>query len=100
MPANLTPDPQPVGECNRLRGRLPDAHALQSRVQEHRGPVADLDGWFNRWLTVGLFLWALWLPVRLGYSVVGVFNRRADRAVVGVLRKWHEALVRRREMTR
>ena len=50
-----------------------------------------LDGWFNRWLTVALFLWALWLPVRLGHSVVGVFNRRADQAVVGVLRKWHNA---------
>jgi inner membrane protein len=59
-----------------------------------------LDGWFNRWLTVGLFLWALWLPVRLGYSVVGVFNQRADRAVVGVLRKWHEAWVRRRQPLR
>ena len=55
-----------------------------------------LDGWFNRWLTVGLFLWALWLPVRIGYSVVGVFNQRADRAFVGVLREWHEAWVRRR----
>jgi inner membrane protein len=54
-----------------------------------------LDGWFNRYLTVGLFLWALWLPVRLGYSIVGVFNRRADQVFVGVLRKWHSALVRR-----
>jgi hypothetical protein len=54
-----------------------------------------LDGWFNRYFSVGLFLWALWLPIRLGYSVVGVFSRRADRVFVGVLRKWHEALARR-----
>jgi len=46
-------------------------------------------------LSVALFLWALWLPVRLGYSVVGVFNRRADQVFVGVLRKWHDALMRR-----
>jgi hypothetical protein len=44
---------------------------------------------------VGLLFWALWLPVRLGYSVVGVFNRRADQAVVSVLRKWHDAWARR-----
>ncbi len=52
-----------------------------------------LDSWINRYLSVGLFLWALWLPVRLGHSVVGVFSRRADRVVVGVLRKWHTALL-------
>jgi hypothetical protein len=56
-----------------------------------------LDGWFNRYLTVALFLWALWLPVRLGYSVVGVFNRRADQVFVGVLRKWHAAWVQKRQ---
>ena len=50
-----------------------------------------LDGWINRYLTVALFLWALWLPIKLGHSVVGVFNRRADRVFVGVLRKWHGA---------
>lgn len=51
-----------------------------------------LDGWTNRLITVGLFLPALWIPVRLGHSVVGVFNRRADAAVVAVLRKWHGQL--------
>jgi LexA-binding, inner membrane-associated putative hydrolase len=55
-----------------------------------------LDSWINRYLTVALFLYALWLPVRLGYSVVGVFNRRADQAFVAVLRKWHAAWIRRR----
>lgn len=50
-----------------------------------------LDGWQNRLITVGLFLCALWLPLRLGHSVVGVFNRRADTVFVGVLRKWRDA---------
>ena len=56
-----------------------------------------LDGWFNRYLTVALFLYALWLPVRLGHSVVGVFNRRVDQVFVGVLRKWHAAWIERRQ---
>ena len=56
-----------------------------------------LDGWFNRYFTVALFLWALWIPVRLGYSVVGVFSRRADQAFVGVLRKWYGSWVARRQ---
>ena len=59
-----------------------------------------LDGWFNRWLSVVLFAWALWLPLRLGYSVVGVFNRRADRVFVGILRKWHGAWVQKRQTAR
>ena len=54
-----------------------------------------LDGWFNRCLATVLFLWSLWLPVSLGHSVLGVFNRRADRVFVGVLRKWHAALTKR-----
>jgi len=54
-----------------------------------------LDGWFNRYFAAALFLWSLWLPVSLGHSVVGVFNRRVDRVFVGVLRKWHTALARR-----
>ena len=54
-----------------------------------------LDGWFNRCLATGLFLWAMWMPVSLGHSIVGVFNRRADRIFVGVLRKWHVALTER-----
>ena len=54
-----------------------------------------LDGWFNRYLSVGLFLWALWLAVPLGHSVVGVFNRRVDAVFVGVLRKWYAACFER-----
>lgn len=51
-----------------------------------------LEGWQNRLISVTLFAWALWLPVRLGHSVVGVFNRRADRTFVAILRKWHASL--------
>ena len=58
-----------------------------------------LDSWINRYLSAALFLYALWLPVKLGYSVVGVFSRRADEAVVTVLRKWHSALLQKRAPT-
>ncbi len=54
-----------------------------------------LDGWFNRYFSAALFLWSLWLAVSLGHSVLGVFNRRADRVFVGVLRKWHTYLAKR-----
>jgi inner membrane protein len=56
-----------------------------------------LDSWINRYLSAALFLYALWLPVRLGHSVVGVFSRRADQVVVSVLRKWHSALIGQKE---
>jgi inner membrane protein len=52
-----------------------------------------LDGWQNRFITIALFLWALWLAARRDDSVVGVFNRRADAAFVGVLRKWRYAWI-------
>lgn len=48
-----------------------------------------LDAWQNRYLSAGLLFWALWLAVPIGHSFVGVFNRRLDAVVVGVLRKWH-----------
>ena len=51
-----------------------------------------LDAWINRLLTLGLFAWALWLAVQLGYSFVGVFSRRLDQVFVGVLRKWYANL--------
>jgi hypothetical protein len=47
-----------------------------------------LDAWPNRVISVMLVLWSLWQPVHKGHSVVGVFNRRADAVVVGVLQKW------------
>ncbi|HWI55982.1 MAG TPA: glycosyl hydrolase family 28-related protein, partial [Bacillota bacterium] len=51
-----------------------------------------LDAWPNRVLSVGLFLYALWLAVQKGYSFVGVFSRRLDERFVAILRKWQEAL--------
>jgi inner membrane protein len=54
-----------------------------------------LDGWQNQLISVGLLGWALWLPTSCGHSVVGLFSRRADTVVVGVLRKWRLAWVRR-----
>jgi hypothetical protein len=59
-----------------------------------KGQLA-LDSWPNRLLTVFLFAWSLWLAVRLGYSFVGVFNKRLDQVFVGVLRKWHRELMAR-----
>jgi inner membrane protein len=56
-----------------------------------------LDSWINRYLTVALFVWALWLPARLGHSVVGVFSRSADQVIVAVLRKWHDAWIHGKE---
>lgn len=47
-----------------------------------------LDGWQNRIIGVTLFFCALWLASGRNDSVVGVFNRRADRVVVGILQKW------------
>jgi hypothetical protein len=52
-----------------------------------------LDAWPNRLLAVCLLAAALWMPVRLGYSVAGVFSARLDRAVVAALRKWHASLL-------
>jgi hypothetical protein len=52
----------------------------------------SLDAWPNRILSVVMFLWSLKIAVRLGYSFVGVFNRRLDEIFVGVLRKWDNTL--------
>ena len=52
----------------------------------------ELDGWPNRYATVLLFAWALYLAVKRGDSFVGVFNRRLDGVVVGVLQKWQREL--------
>jgi len=42
-----------------------------------------------------LFAWTIQRAIRRGESVVGIFNRRADAAVVTVLRGWRTALLRR-----
>jgi hypothetical protein len=50
-----------------------------------------LDAWPNRVIGVAVLALALWLPLKLGHSVVGVFNRKADDRFIAVLRKWrHE----------
>lgn len=55
----------------------------------------QLYGWQNRVITVALFFWALWLASGRDDSVVGVFNRRADRVFVGVLHKWRETWLKK-----
>jgi len=54
-----------------------------------------LDAWPNRLIGVLVLVVALWMPVRLGHSLVGVFNRKADAAFVAILRRWH-GLIRQR----
>lgn len=54
-----------------------------------------LDGWQNKLVFVVLFAWVIKLALARGHSVVGVFNRRVDAVVVGVLRGWQAALRRR-----
>jgi len=51
-----------------------------------------LDGWQNKLVFLALFSWSIKLTLAGGHSVVGVFNRRADAEVVGVLRGWEAAL--------
>jgi hypothetical protein len=60
-----------------------------------------LDAWGFRILTIGLFVWGLFLAVQRGYSVAGVFSRRVDDAfVIPTLRKWHAAFLARTTGTR
>lgn len=47
-----------------------------------------LNAWPNRLFTLVLLGPCLIWPVKLGHSVVGVFHRRADAAVVATLRRW------------
>ena len=56
-----------------------------------------LDGWQNKLVFLGVFIWSIKLTLARGHSVVGVFNRRAD-AVVGVLRGWQVQLRRRSQL--
>lgn len=51
-----------------------------------------LDARPNRVFTLVLFYYCLKLPLTLGDSVVGVFNRRTDVVFVGVLRDWAQKL--------
>ncbi|MDB6025440.1 MAG: rane-bound metal-dependent hydrolase [Verrucomicrobiales bacterium] len=49
-----------------------------------------LDGWMNRMVFGVLFAAVIWQALYHGRSVVGVFNQRADLAVVRILRGWRE----------
>jgi LexA-binding, inner membrane-associated putative hydrolase len=53
-----------------------------------------LNAWPNRLLTAILLFCALWMGAKRGDTVVGVFNRRLDRIVVGVLQKWRLAMLK------
>jgi len=53
----------------------------------HRWP---LNAWPNRVISVVLMGGCLYVPLKCGDSVVGVFNRRADQVFVPVLRGWRE----------
>ena len=54
-----------------------------------------LDAWPNRVIGVTVLAVALWLPIKLRHSVVGVFNRRADSRFVAILRRWHTQISQR-----
>ena len=47
-----------------------------------------LDGWQNQLVFGAVFIAALGIAVRRGYSFVEIFSIRADRSVVAVLRDW------------
>ena len=49
-----------------------------------------LDAWPLRIATLLMFIAALVIPLRLGYSVVGAFSAKADLVFMGVLRNWAE----------
>ena len=51
-----------------------------------------LDGWQNQTLFVAIFLAALWLAVKRGYSFVEVISSRLDAVFVQVLRTWYQRL--------
>lgn len=59
-----------------------------------------LDSWQNKLVFLALFVWAIKLALVRGDSVVGVFNRRADTVVVGVLRGWQVSLWRHLQLFR
>ena len=56
-----------------------------------------LDGWQNQAITVALFIWGLWIAAGRGDSVIGIFNRRVDKKICGVLQKWRVALATPRD---
>lgn len=51
-----------------------------------------LDGWQNQSVFLVVFLVALWLAARRGYSFLELAGRRVDTVFVGVLQKWRTRL--------
>jgi hypothetical protein len=51
-----------------------------------------LDGWQNQSIFLVVFLVALWLAARRGYSFLELAGRRVDTVFVGVLQKWRTRL--------
>ena len=48
----------------------------------------QLDGWQNKTIFIWWFFWSLKIAVDKGFSIVGLFSRKADAVFVGILRKW------------
>ncbi len=51
-----------------------------------------LDGWQNQSVFLVVFLVALWLAARRGYSFLELAGRRVDAVFVGVLQKWRNRI--------
>ena len=52
----------------------------------------QLDGWQNKTIFIWWFFWSLKIAVDKGFSVVGLFSRKADRVFVSILREWTQQL--------
>jgi len=48
----------------------------------------QLFGWQNLVISAALFIMAMAMTLKLGHSVIGVFNRKADKIFVATLQKW------------
>ncbi len=55
-----------------------------------------LDGWQNQSIFLVIFIVALGVAVKKGYSFVEIFGARADAVFVRVLRQWYQQLFKRK----
>jgi hypothetical protein len=53
-----------------------------------------LDGWQNQIIFLVIFVTSLWIAVKKGFSFVEVISSKADKIFVGVLKKWHNQLLK------
>jgi inner membrane protein len=51
-----------------------------------------LDGWQNQLIFAVLFVGALWLAAKKGYSFFEFFGQRLDSIFVAMIRRWRAAL--------